>query len=104
MSLSGVELIAEERKRQIEEEGWTPEHDAQHVEGELAMAACYYAVYAQLMEGVLPIWPEEFWPTTWEIQWAKRQGGNVPTLRDLVKAGALVAAEIDRRLLAGESL
>ncbi len=39
---TGVELIAEERKRQVEEEGWTAEHDAAHTEGDLAMAAATY--------------------------------------------------------------
>ena len=39
---SGLELIAEERIRQIEEEGWTPDHDAEHTDEELAKAGCYY--------------------------------------------------------------
>lgn len=30
----GIELIAAERKRQTEQEGWTPEHDEQHEFGE----------------------------------------------------------------------
>lgn len=42
--LTGVELIAEERKRQIEAEGWTPQHDAQHKADELAIAAACYAL------------------------------------------------------------
>lgn len=36
--MTGIERIAAERRRQIGEEGWTPEHDAQHVNGELAEA------------------------------------------------------------------
>ena len=36
---TGIELIAEERKRQIEEEGWTAEHDDQQTDGEIAEAA-----------------------------------------------------------------
>ena len=36
---TGIELIAEERKRQIEKEGWPREHDSKHFHGELAMAA-----------------------------------------------------------------
>lgn len=35
----GIQLIAEERVRQIEQEGWTPEHDDEHADGELAIAA-----------------------------------------------------------------
>ena len=42
------------------------------------------------------------YPPQWDERWKKRQGFPLPTLRDLVKAGALITAEIDRRLLAGE--
>ena len=38
-----IELIAEERERQQEKEGWTLEHDDEHDGGELAMAAALYA-------------------------------------------------------------
>ena len=37
--MSGIERIAKERQRQIEQEGWTPEHDDHHAEGEMAAAA-----------------------------------------------------------------
>ena len=30
---TGAELIAAERRRQIEDEGWTPEHDVEHADG-----------------------------------------------------------------------
>lgn len=41
---TGIELIAEERQRQIEKEGWTPEHDSEHDNMELSGAAgCYIA-------------------------------------------------------------
>ena len=83
--LSGFELIDLERKRQSEEEGWTPEHDAKHEYGELAMAArCY--VHAQNAEAPMPgTWP---WDRTW---W--KPG---PRIRNLIKAGALYQAEYDR--------
>lgn len=41
---SGIEIIAEERKRQIEVEGWTPEEDDLYTAGQLALAGanlCY---------------------------------------------------------------
>lgn len=41
---TGVELIAAERRRQVDVEEWTAEHDADHRDGELAWAACYYAM------------------------------------------------------------
>jgi len=37
--LDGVALIAAERRRQIEAEGWTPEHDDEHTRGQIALAA-----------------------------------------------------------------
>jgi hypothetical protein len=47
---TGIELIAEERKRQIEVEGWTAEHDDEHTDGELALAAVCYATPIKLYE------------------------------------------------------
>jgi hypothetical protein len=41
--MNGIERIAEERQRQIEVEGWTSEHDEQHIFGELSGAASCYA-------------------------------------------------------------
>ncbi len=41
---SGIELISEERTRQIEQEGWTPDHDDIHIRSELSHAAAYYAL------------------------------------------------------------
>ena len=93
----GIELIAEERQRQIEKEGWTAEHDDTHVQGEIARAAASYA----LPEGewtATPVHPhliqsrEMFWP--WEENnWKPTPHDRV---RELTKAGALIAAEIDR--------
>lgn len=86
-----LEMIAAERRRQIEIEGFTAEHDAKHSHGELSQAAAAYALYAEGCEGWASTWP-------WNFSWWK------PTtpLRDLTKAGALIAAEIARRLRAGE--
>ena len=77
---SGIELIAKERQRQIEAEGWTPEHDDQHVHGELADAAACY------VDGNPVGWP-------WDEKWWKPSSDPI---RNLAKAGALIAAEIDR--------
>lgn len=109
--MNGAELIAAERRRQIEIEGWTPAHDDEHVHGELAAAAaCYVAHNPQKMcvrEGVADIsggrgecvvyGKKEFtvpmtWPKTWHPAWWKPSD----RITDLAKAGALIAAEIDR--------
>jgi hypothetical protein len=91
-SADGVALIASERRRQVEAEGWTPEHDDEHTgEGLAAAAACYarppkLRPFAVRECGQTPL----IWP--WEPKWWK-PGDRV---RELVKAGALIAAEIDR--------
>ena len=41
---TGIEIIAEERKRQIEVEEWTPEEDDLYTAGQLALAGATYAI------------------------------------------------------------
>lgn len=85
----GILLVAKERKRKIEEEGWTPEHDDQHANDELALAAACYV----LPEDYRGMWfIAKFWP--WDQKWWKPTPED--RKRELVKASALIAAEIDR--------
>ena len=89
---TGSELIAEERQRQISEEGWTPEHDDEHSAGQLAMAAASYAI-VDVDEDYCDIDPVQvIWPWDWNLTWWKPRD----RVKNLVKAGALIAAEIDR--------
>ena len=116
--------VLAERSRQIEAEGWTPEHDDQHSNGEMAGAASCYAlngttykapshypqrkVYAAVAEARRdaekdmdstreaikmalgePKAPKN-WP--WDAGWWKPSDRR----RNLVKAGALILAEIER--------
>lgn len=88
----GVSLIDAERRRQVEVEGWSHEHDAEHSDGDLAMAAACYAIpfderLHDYRKGAPVSWP---WDAGW---WRPTPGDRV---RELVKAGALIAAEIDR--------
>ncbi len=53
----GVAAIAAERRRQVEAEGWTPEHDDQHTRGELARAAACYALAYDLGSERELLWP-----------------------------------------------
>ena len=114
--MSGAERIAAERRRQVEAEGWTPEHDDEHQDCELAIAAACYAMppwiplYADLSvkaceectgprKGRWAI--TDPWP--WDAKWDKRPAYDCTTaerIRALEKAGALIAAEIDRLLRA----
>lgn len=77
-----------ERQRQIHEEGWTPEHDDKNYsDGELSDAAVAYAIQPYCCSKSIPPSP---WP--WTSDWWKP---STPR-RDLVKAAALLIAEIDR--------
>lgn len=104
LSSKAAQDVLAERRRQVEAEGWTPEHDDRHTVGDLASAAICYATMAVQPEvnrraimnatsrshdGVpflVRHWP---WPDC---------RGWKPTnpRRDLVKAGALILAEIER--------
>lgn len=93
---AGVELIGLERQRQLDAEGWTPEHDAKHSDGALALAATSYA--APPFTGFRSPgreangFPPDTWP--WADEWWKPTPDD--RVRELTKAGALIAAEIDR--------
>ena len=107
---AGAELIAEERKRQLER--WSSGHDDEHSDGEMAIVAALYASPIPLLarremgDGEVAFvdpWP---WWNTEEIAryndgatrkvkaWDKRKRHS--RLRNLIVAGALIAAEIDR--------
>ncbi len=89
----GAERIAAERLRQIRDEGYTPERDAGYVNGELGAAAISYVMAALNVNHGTPL----CWP------WSADQFKRSTPLRDLEKAGALIAAEIARRIRAGET-
>ncbi|MGS6494901.1 hypothetical protein [Pseudomonas aeruginosa] len=86
--------VQAERRRQITAEGWTPEHDDEHADGQMAQAAGCYALHAG---GIGTDWPDGrqngaalFWP------WDKDSWKPTTPRRDLVKACALALAEIER--------
>lgn len=108
----GIDLIAEERARQISQEGWTAAHDDEHRGAEMATAAACYSLPARqrsLEDAYIemnaargcgdPAIPYTIkvrvplrWP--WDAEWWKPTPDD--RIRELVKAGALIAAEIDR--------
>lgn len=92
---NGIEIIAEERKRQVSKEGFTGMHDKRHVNGELANAAALYAMTKDRKK-TLKKWGQSylsyFW--TFEKAWYKPTPKN--RIKELAKAGAMIAAEIDR--------
>jgi hypothetical protein len=112
MHTTALADIAAERARQIQQEGWTPEHDDEHDKAELATAAAIYAApdlkqvrrLSNIVGGsehssiaIIDPWP---WHSVSILDncelstriWFKPSERR----RDLVKAGALILAEIDR--------
>lgn len=91
-----IQDVIDERQRQINEEGFDAEHDDNENEnGQLATAgACYAANAADFVW--IGGWPGEVWP--WRRGWWKP---STPR-RDLVKAAALIIAEIERLDRKGE--
>ncbi|MGC3581307.1 hypothetical protein ACPTKM_28410 [Pseudomonas aeruginosa] len=84
--------VQAERRRQIEAEGWTPEHDDEHSHGQMARAAACYALAGSSApnDGTAALLVSLAWP--WDEQWWKPSTAR----RDMVKACALGLAEIER--------
>lgn len=86
----GIALIATERVRQraIEGEYYTDDHDDEHSHEELAELAALYATPASIRKACSDHMSDDvvdwFKPSSWD------------RIRELIKAGALCAAEIDR--------
>ena len=92
-AMTPIMKIQAERKRQVEVEGWTPEHDDQHNEGEMLRAATLYYLHAAkpgLFPSLRPDGAPLGWP--WEAKWWKPKDRE----RDLIRAGALCLAERER--------
>lgn len=107
-----VDEIYNERRRQLDQEGMTPEHDDVHRSGQIARAAAAYALQSTTgdpmrsfdveISGGTQMFKRKFftvgtinlvyllWP--WEGAWWKPTTAR----RDLVKAAALIVAEIER--------
>lgn len=96
--------VAAERSRQVEAEGWTPEHDDEHNDGSMAAAAACYAMHSAISAGIdsgrverladpvqaFDRFVPSYWP--WAREWWKPRDKR----RNLVKAAALLLAEIER--------
>lgn len=79
--MKGISLIAKERRRQVTEEHFTDWCDMANFHGELLQAAVAY------IKNDIAEFPEQ-----WDRKWFK----PTTTKRNLEKAGALIAAELDR--------
>lgn len=95
-----IDEIAAERRRQIEVELRSPDWDDQYVDGQLSRAAACYAAHASAWNRI-PVSREAYrmsdarrdrvgWP--WALSWWKPKSAR----RDLIRAAALIVAEIER--------
>jgi hypothetical protein len=94
---AGIEIgleIVEERVRQVEVEHFTLAHDDAYQHGELALAAAALASFAgysdhrRAGQQLTKSWPST-WPAGWEWKPKDRR-------RDLIRAAALIIAEVER--------
>ena len=95
---TGIELITEERKRQIEVKGYSSEHDDEHAKGELSEAAASYALsHSWVLEErkagrsfsiCVALIREMIWPFG-AVFWRPTPDNRV---RELAKSGALIAS------------
>ena len=92
---TAIELIADERQRQIDKEGYTTEHDDKHLLGEISDAAACYASKTIPVPAAgisLTVNRKHGWP--WEEEAWKPTPND--RMRELTKAGALIVAEMER--------
>lgn len=98
--------IGRERLRQMTDEGWTTRHDDAHDKGQMARAAGCYAIAAGMSDDQRETYAvgdphtglhwhrtvllTRWWP--WSMGWWKPKDRR----RDLIRAGALIVAEIER--------
>lgn len=90
--------VLTERRRQSESEGWTAKHDDAHDARELARAALCYVDHYVARQWVIGSDHDDYaqepmpdnWP--WDERWWKPKDAR----RDLVRAAALIVAEIER--------
>jgi hypothetical protein len=94
----GRTLIGAERLRQQFTEGFRAEHDEEHETGELARAAYCYRLIGNGSLGKTQSADADQssagMPTAWP--WAKQWWKPKTRIKNLVRAGALYQAEIDR--------
>lgn len=86
--------VAAERLRQIEAEGYSPAHDDKHTDGELALAAAMYAIPYDNPD----IDQDDFIGLQMALEigsgWTVKP--DTDKRRRLVKAAALIVAEVER--------
>jgi hypothetical protein len=92
--MTPIEMIIAERERQVSAEGYTTEHDDSHASNELAQAAaCYVMPYRERQRPITSLMNVRQYVWPWGSGWKPTPDDRI---RELVKAGALIVAEIER--------
>lgn len=87
--------VLAERQRQVSGEGWTPEHDDQNDKGQMAAAAASYAEFASYSDAQRKDHLKNgYWSANWP--WSPEWWKPTDRRRDLIKATALLLAEVER--------
>lgn len=100
-----IDDVLAERRRQIKSEGWGDAHDDEQTDFALSQAASAYAHFAATQNWRTPddyasrpcpmpgaAQDQPSWPKSWSRAWWKPRNPR----RDLVRAAALLIAEIER--------
>lgn len=103
----GTKLIEQYREEQISKHNWSVQHDIDvNNDGQLVLGAVAYLLGSNPITVLTPSGPavmvaEQLWPSNWSKQWLKLSDNKV---KNLSKAGALIAAEIDRLLQTSDNV
>lgn len=92
---TGIELIKEERREQIEKHGWSLDHDASYGDGQLKQAAFFCFEQARIKLGSTTPTETVKWPDGW-IKYFEDKIRNKSVIEQLTVCGAFWLAEYDR--------
>lgn len=93
VAMQALHDVMAERRRQMMVEGWTAKHDDEHGDGAMAVAAACYALASEPAMQLAKVDFTELWKWT---GWAQRWWKPKDKRRNLIRAAALLLAEIER--------
>lgn len=91
---TGIELITQERKEQIEKHGWSLDHDASYADGQLIEAALFCYEQARINIGILHHETRQ-WPSGWIKHFEDKIRAKT-VIEQMTVCGAFWLAEFDR--------
>jgi hypothetical protein len=91
-----LELVAKERSRQINDEGYKREHDDEHTDGSIADAAACYAANGTIYKATLPKNMQKSFKYVWPWNWSFFKKEKHTRKKQLIISAALLMAEYER--------